>query len=114
MRLMDTTTAAVDYSDVAVMSGRSVAALSHPNVVTLFSVEADGDFHFLTMELVRGKPLDRLIPERGLDLGEILDRSAQLADGLRAAHEQGIIQKPVDPGGLTSDQITLLVTRACR
>jgi serine/threonine protein kinase len=39
---------------------RSVAALSHPNVVTLHSVEEEGNIHFLTMELVHGEPLDRL------------------------------------------------------
>jgi serine/threonine protein kinase len=82
---------------------RSVAALSHPNVVTLHSVEEEGDTHFLTMELVQGEPLDRLIPDHGLDLGEILVRATQLAEGLRAAHEQGIIHRDLKPANVIVD-----------
>jgi hypothetical protein len=82
---------------------RSVAALSHPNVVTLHSVEEEGEIHFLTMELVHGEPLDRLIPDHGLDLGEILDRATQLAEGLRAAHEQRIIHRDLKPANLIID-----------
>ena len=41
---------------------RAVAALNHPNVVTLYSVEESDGVHFLTMELIEGQPLDRLIP----------------------------------------------------
>ncbi len=82
---------------------RSAAALSHPNVVTLHSVEEDGGTHFLTMELVDGEPLDRLIPDHGLDLGEILDRATQLAEGLRAAHEQGIVHRDLKPANLIVD-----------
>jgi serine/threonine protein kinase len=43
-----------------------VAALKHPNVVTLYSVEESDGVHFLTMELIEGQPLDRLIPANGL------------------------------------------------
>src|SRR5271163_2992148 len=42
---------------------RAVAALNHPHIVTIFSVEEADEIHFLTMELVAGQPLDRLIPE---------------------------------------------------
>src|ERR1700677_3370437 len=41
---------------------RGVAALNHPHIVTIYSVEEAGGVHFLTMELVDGQPLDRLIP----------------------------------------------------
>ena len=40
---------------------RTVAAFNHPNIVTLFSVDADGPTRFLTMELVEGDGLDRLV-----------------------------------------------------
>ncbi len=40
---------------------RAVAALNHPNIVTLYSVEESEGVHFLTMELIEGKPLDHLI-----------------------------------------------------
>jgi serine/threonine-protein kinase len=45
---------------------RAVAALNHPHIVTIHSVEDADGVHFFTMELVEGDPLDRLIPEGGL------------------------------------------------
>ena len=44
----------------------SVAALSHPNIVTIYSIEQDGDIRFLTMELIEGQSLDKAIPRGGL------------------------------------------------
>ena len=52
---------------------RAVAALNHPNIVTLYSVEEADGVHFLTMELVEGQTLDRLIPAGGLPLERILE-----------------------------------------
>jgi serine/threonine protein kinase len=82
---------------------RTVAALSHPNIVTLYSVEESEGTHFLTMELVRGEPLSRLIPEEGFDLKELLERAIPLADGLRAAHERGIVHRDLKPGNVMVD-----------
>ena len=45
---------------------RAVAALNHPHIVTIYSVEEIDGIHFFTMELVEGEPLDRLIPDGGL------------------------------------------------
>src|SRR5277367_1917589 len=45
---------------------RAVAALNHPNVVTLYSVEEAEGIHFLTMELIEGQSLDRTIQTSGL------------------------------------------------
>ena len=51
---------------------KAVAALSHPNIVTLFSVEKVDGVPFLTMELVAGEPLDRAIPDEGLSMARPL------------------------------------------
>lgn len=82
---------------------QTVAALSHPNVVTLYSVEESEDTHFLTMELVRGEPLHHLIPEGGFDLKELLDKAIPLVEGLRAAHEAGIVHRDLKPGNVMVD-----------
>src|SRR5450755_4579644 len=66
---------------------RAVAALNHPHIVTIFSVEEAGGVHFLTMELVVGQALDRLIPESGLPIEQIVEIASALADALVAAHE---------------------------
>ena len=45
---------------------KAVAALNHPNIVTIYSVEKADDLHFLTMELVEGKTLSELIPKKSV------------------------------------------------
>src|SRR5207244_7800312 len=59
---------------------RTVAALNHPHIVTIFSVEDADGVHFLTMELVEGLSLDRCIPEAGLPVGRIIEIASALAE----------------------------------
>src|SRR5262245_27946459 len=60
------TSAHPDRLDRFQREAQAIAALNHPNVVTIYSVEHDGATHFLTMELVEGKTLVELIPRGGL------------------------------------------------
>src|ERR1700745_3105242 len=76
---------------------RAVAALNHPHIVTIFSVEQADGVHFLTMEFVEGQPLDRLIPEGGLPVDRIVDIGTALAEALAAAHEKGIVHRDLKP-----------------
>lgn len=75
----------------------AVAALNHPNIVTIYSVEDADGVHFLTMELVQGKPLQKLIPESGLDLRKFFDVAIPLADALASAHAKGITHRDLKP-----------------
>ena len=70
---------------------RTVAGLNHPNIVTLFSVEDDGDLRFLTMELVEGQSLDHVLAPGGLPITRVIDLGIGLADALAAAHEKGVV-----------------------
>src|SRR6202011_515035 len=79
---------------------RAVAALNHPYIVTIYSVEEAEGVHFLTMELVEGRPLKKMIPEHGLPLDRILDIGAALADALDAAHEKGIVHRDLKPANI--------------
>src|ERR1700687_1346467 len=79
---------------------RVVAALNHPNVVTLYSVEESDGVHFLTMELIEGQPLDRLIPADGLPVERIVEIAGALAEALAAAHEKGIIHRDLKPANV--------------
>jgi len=79
---------------------RAVAALNHPHIVTLHSVEEADGVHFLTMELVEGQPLDRLIPESGLPVGRILEIATALAEALAAAHGKGIVHRDLKPANV--------------
>ena len=78
----------------------SIAALNHPNIVTIYSVEEDGGTHFLTMELVGGKSLDKIIQKNGLPLDEVFDIAVPLADALSGAHEKGIIHRDLKPANV--------------
>ncbi len=77
-----------------------VAALNHPNIVTLHAVGEASGLHFLIMEYVQGKTLSDLIPEAGLPLAEVLRLAVPLADALRAAHEGGITHRDLKPGNV--------------
>ena len=79
---------------------RAVAALNHPHIVTVYSVEEADGVHFLTMELVEGHALHELIPESGLPLEQIIEIASALADALAAAHEKGIIHRDMKPGNV--------------
>jgi len=76
---------------------RAIAALNHPNIVTIHSVEEVEGQPFLTMELVEGTPLHRLIPPGGFELHELLAIAVPIAEGLAAAHARGIVHRDLKP-----------------
>ena len=79
---------------------QTVAALNHPNIVTLHSVEEADGVHFLTMELVEGETLTDRIPKEGLPLGRLLEYGVPLADAVSAAHEKGIVHRDLKPANV--------------
>jgi serine/threonine protein kinase len=79
---------------------RVVASLNHPHIVTIFSVEECDGIHFLTMELVEGQSLDRVIPSNGLPVERIVEIGAALAGALAAAHERGIVHRDLKPSNV--------------
>jgi serine/threonine protein kinase/tetratricopeptide (TPR) repeat protein len=79
---------------------RAVAALNHPNVVTLYSVEQCDGVHFLTMELIEGQPLGQLIPANGLPADQIIQIAGAIAEALVAAHDRGIVHRDLKPANV--------------
>ena len=86
---------------------QAVAALNHPGIVTIHSVEqapsagsGQATIHFLTMELVDGQTLDALIPTGGLPIDRLLALAIPLADAVGAAHGQGIVHRDLKPGNV--------------
>ena len=83
---------------------KALAALNHPNIIVIHSVEEADAVHFITMELVKGQPLHRLIPEQGLPLDELLRMATALADALSAAHQKGIVHRDLKPANVMVDE----------
>ena len=79
---------------------RVIAALNHPNIVTIYSVEEADGVHFLTMELVEGRQLGALIEPGGLPLARQLAVARSLAAALSAAHDSGIVHRDLKPANV--------------
>jgi Tol biopolymer transport system component/predicted Ser/Thr protein kinase len=83
--------------------GQAVAALNHANIVTVYSVESDGDTHFLTMEYVDGQTLGEVLPRGGMPLKRLLHIARQIVDAVIAAHERGIVHRDLKPANVMVD-----------
>ena len=79
---------------------RMSAQIRHENVVAIYDVE-DDPIPYLVMEYIPGKTLQQQLDEHGpLDLPDVLRLGKQIADGLAAAHEQGLIHRDIKPGNI--------------
>jgi serine/threonine protein kinase len=82
---------------------QAVAALSHPNIVTIYSVEEVEGTHFITMELVEGQSLTTLLPRKGLGLNRVLEIAIPLAEAVHRAHQAGITHRDLKPDNIMVD-----------
>ena len=82
---------------------RAVAALNHPNIVTLYSVEEADGVHFITMELVEGQTLTELLTREGLTSSRLLKIAIPLADAVSSAHRSGITHRDLKPDNIMFD-----------
>lgn len=83
---------------------RAIAAIDHPNVVTVHAVEEIDERLVLTMELVEGRTLNEIVPENGLPLDRLLDLAIPLADALAAAHARGVVHRDLKPANVMVDR----------
>ncbi len=77
---------------------QSAAALSHPNVVSIYDVGQEDDTHYIVMEYVEGSNLNEVIIERApLQADEAVRIAVQIADALDHAHQNHIIHRDIKP-----------------
>jgi serine/threonine-protein kinase len=79
---------------------RAVAALNHPNIVTIYGVEQIEGTRVIAMEYVEGETLDDRIRVGGMPTGELLTVGTAIAAALAAAHERGIVHRDLKPGNV--------------
>jgi serine/threonine protein kinase/Flp pilus assembly protein TadD len=79
---------------------KAVAALNHPNIVTIHSISEAPEGQFLTMELVQGRRLDQLISGDGLSVLRVLEIVQPLVRALVAAHERHIVHRDLKPANI--------------
>ena len=81
----------------------AAASLQHPNIVPVFAVGCQRGIHYYAMQFIRGTSLDEgRVKARSWRVA--VTQAAQVADGLHAAHELGIIHRDVKPSNLIIDQ----------
>lgn len=79
---------------------RTAAVLNHPNICPIYETdEADGK-PFLAMALLKGETLEALIAKGPLATEDALEFGRQVADGLQAAHAQGIVHRDIKPDNI--------------
>jgi serine/threonine protein kinase/Tfp pilus assembly protein PilF len=82
---------------------KAVAALSHPNIVTIYAVDEAEGTTFFTMELIEGQPLSKLIEPGGVSLDRFLELALPLTGAVAAAHARGIIHRDLKPQNIMID-----------
>lgn len=79
---------------------RLASALDHPNICTIFDLNAINGVHFIAMQYVPGRNVRQLVNGRPLDLSSALSITIQVSDALVAAHSEGIIHRDIKAGNV--------------
>ncbi|MCA9293689.1 MAG: protein kinase [Phycisphaerales bacterium] len=79
---------------------RLLAAVTHPNIATVYGLEVDAGTRYMVMELVEGEPLSAIIDQRKLQADEAIAICAQIAAAIEAAHAAGIVHRDLKPANV--------------
>ena len=82
---------------------RAAAGLHHPNICPVYEIDEAEGKTFLAMAFIEGEPLEAKIERGPLSLKEALDIGRQIADGLEAAHEKGVVHRDIKPANVMVD-----------
>ena len=83
-----------------VREARAASALNHPGICIIHAIEENGGRTFISMELLEGQSLDKVLAQSPLPIPRVLEIGIQLADALDAAHKKGIVHRDIKPGNI--------------
>jgi tetratricopeptide (TPR) repeat protein/predicted Ser/Thr protein kinase len=90
----------VDRRERLEREAKVLSRLDHPAIATVYDIDTDGDRQFLVMEFVRGVTLGERLASGPLPEAEALAIAQQMAEGLAAAHEQGVVHRDLKPANV--------------
>jgi serine/threonine protein kinase len=80
------------------IEAQAAAALNHPNIATIYAIEEANDEMFIVMENIEGQELKNIVGayhDTPIPIKDIINYATQIAEGLQAAHEKGIIHRDI-------------------
>ena len=92
------------FSDRFLRECRTLAGLSHPNVVTVYDAGVAAGHNYLLMELVDGTDLAKLMRSGDVQPDQALSIVSQICEALQYAHDQGVVHRDIKPGNILLDR----------